>query len=402
MAFLNRLFNRPPSQDAFATLVRNRIQKADETADLIYDPEQFSLSAEGGHRFYLANVHAEYCAASSGDRPKILKHAVRTWFTSTKSIPDEFEDARHDLLPAVRSRSYFDNVALMSRIEGNDKAGSLYQPLGEDLAIGLVYDLPDAMRSVGQGDLNGWNVTFYEALEAARENLKQLPCSIIGPEEGEGLYMAVTQDSYDASRLLMVDMIRQLRVKGDPVAMVPNRDTLLVAGVDDEEALTAMLTLAKQALEQPRIITVKALRLDGEQWVSWLPNEKHPLYPEFRLLYVQSCGQDYHEQKELLDALHEKTGIDVFVASYSAVQDNNTGAVFTYTVWSKDVPTLLPRTDRVAFNEDGKKPVMAPWDRVTATVGELMEPVDDMYPERFEVVDYPTGEQFDAMGAEPF
>ena len=40
---------------------------------------------------------------------------------------------------------------------------------------------------------------------------------------------------------------------------------------------------------------------------------------------MQSAGQDYSEQKELLDRLHEKTGEDVFVASYSVMQHKDTG-----------------------------------------------------------------------------
>lgn len=67
------------------------------------------------------------------------------------------------------------------------------------------------------------------------------------------------------SRLLLSNVIRQIEVKGDPVAMIPNRETLIVAGSEDAAGLAAMLLLATEALQQPRLISGVALRLDGEE-----------------------------------------------------------------------------------------------------------------------------------------
>ena len=55
------------------------------------------------------------------------------------------------------------------------------------------------------------------------------------------------------------------------------------------------------------------------------------------------------EQKEVLEEIYEETGEDIFVASYSAVQDSKSGIVRTYCVWSEGVEALLPRTDEVFF-----------------------------------------------------
>ena len=62
----------------------------------------------------------------------------------------------------------------------------------------------------------------------------------------------MTGDCYDASRLLLLDTIRQFRVKGDYIAMVPNRDTLIVTGAEDADGLKAMVGLAKDAVQKPR------------------------------------------------------------------------------------------------------------------------------------------------------
>ena len=75
------------------------------------------------------------------------------------------------------------------------------------MEFGLVYDMPDSMKSITNKELNLWGVTFYEVLETARENLVQLQPRIIGPNEGEGTYVFTTNDGYDSTRLILLDLI---------------------------------------------------------------------------------------------------------------------------------------------------------------------------------------------------
>ena len=94
------------------------------------------------------------------------------------------------------------------------------------------------MRSIPQSNFDAWGVTFYEALEVAEKPVT-LPLKFIGPQQAKGVYLSAAGDSYDGSRLLLTDLIRQFHVKGDPIAMIPNRDNLIVAGSDDVEGLNA-------------------------------------------------------------------------------------------------------------------------------------------------------------------
>ena len=219
------------------------------------------------------------------------------------------------------------------------------------------------------------------------------------PEEGEGLYVSQTKDNYDASRLLRLDLIRQFRVQGDYVAIVPDRDTLVVTGTDDVCRLQAVAALVKDALRKPRSISGLVLRLDGDEWVPWMPDRSHPAYQDLRTLQIQTYGQNYAEQKSLLDKLHEKTGQDVFVASFQAMQNTTSGETTSYCVWSKGCHAFLPQTDRIFFFEENREPVGTEWARAAAVLGDSMKPLG-MFPERYRVVDYPTGEQMRAMGCE--
>ena len=139
-----------------------------------------------------------------------------------------------------------------------------------------------------------------------------------------------------------------------------------------------------------------ALRLEGDEWLPWLPDRSHPSYVEYRMLRMQTYGENYGDQKQLLDKLYEKIKEDVFVASFKAIRDTATGEVVSYCLWSKGCHALLPRTDRVFFYEEGREPVGTDWDRATAVVGDLMKPIG-MFPERYRVFEYPTEDQFKAM-----
>jgi hypothetical protein len=185
--------------------------------------------------------------------------------------------------------------------------------------------------------------------------------------------------------------------------MVPNRDTLVVTGSDDAAGLEVMCKVAEESFEKPRPISTVALRLVGDDWESWLPAPASPVYSKFHELRMRTIGMEYNDQKELLDQIHASTSADLFVASFSAVQQKDTGRITSYSVWSQGVPTLLPETDDIVLlRADGaaEKVELAAagdWQRVREIAGDLMEPLG-MYPERYRVLEFPTSEQLAAIG----
>lgn len=398
MGLFDKLF-KPPSKEKFAQIVMDGIRRAGETATLVYDGKEFSVRGEGPRTVNLGNAYAEYCAAPREQRRDVVQRWVRGWFAFAKEMPEEYEDARHDLLPTLRSRSYFDVTRLQMVDLDGGKGTWPYQTIGEHFAAGLVYDMHVGMRSIRQDDLDNWGATFYEAMEAALENLQQRPTSFIGPQEGEGVYVSVNGDNYDCARLLLLDVIRKMRVKGEPIAFVPNRDTLIVTGSEDIDGLKGMLVLAKDALEkQHHPVSTIALRFTGDEWTTWLPPPNHALYNDFKLMQVKMLVDEYRAQKVVLDKLHEKRRENVIVATYNGVQVNETGVVHTYAVWSHGIISWLPQADIIAFMQSGEeKPRMYDWDRVVQAVGDLLKPLE-MYPPRFEVSGFPTEDQFAAMG----
>ena len=388
----------PPTKDEFAKLMTDRIRAAGEKGKMDYEPEEFSVRGEG-KRFaamFLANAYREYCAAPADAHEQVVKHWVRNWFGASKDMPEDFEDVKPDLLPVVRSRAHFELNSLGGEVENGTPLSLPYQVLGEHFGIGIVYDLPEAMRSIPQGSLDAWGVTFYEVLEAAMENLLSLEAKFIGPESGKGVFLSATGDNYDSARLLLKDAIHQFQVKGDHIAMIPNRENLIVVGSEDVEGLAGMAKLADKAMKEPRPISGIALRLDGDEWVPWLPPSSHPSYKQFQQLRLQSLGQDYAQQKDLLDKLHEKKGEDVFVAAFSAIKSPD-GKLFSYATWTETTNSMLPKTDVLVLGRIGKVPAMVEWEKVVDLAGDMMEPLD-IYPPRYRVRAFPSETQLKAMG----
>jgi hypothetical protein len=134
---------------------------------------------------------------------------------------------------------------------------------------------------------------------------------------------------------------------------------------------------------------------DGE-WEPWLPDLEHPLFNEFDGMRMRTIGQEYASQQEVLQAQIEREGRDEFVAGYSALQDESTGRIQTYCVWSQGISSLLPKTDLVflAAPGDGKVAQVAggAWEEVRRIAGHLMQ-AQDVYPERWMVESFPSAEE---------
>jgi hypothetical protein len=399
MGLVDRLFNRPLSQDAFAKMVIKRLRASGETGSLEYDSKQFRLRKSTDHVFFLHNTYHQYQRLPRSDQENLIRSFLTTWHTAGLDAPKDFADAKADLLPALRARAYLEiDVHRISDTFHSD-VDIPFEVIGEHLAVSLIYDLPQSMRTVDTKLLDQWGVSFYEAMEVAKENLHQNTRQFA--KMGD-LYAVVSGDSYDASRLVVTDFIRSLEVAGDTIAMVPNREALYVCGSEDADGLAMMAKLTGENVQHERNISGMAFRLNGDEWEIWLPPDDHPSYQVFQELHVQSLAQTYAEQKDLFDRRHEREQTDIFVATYSGIQNEKTRQIASYCMWSEGVDSLLPKTDQIFFfrphaSEDKQLAARGDWDRVRSIVGDLMER-QDTYPERWRVREFPSEERLEQIG----
>ncbi len=398
-------FRKRLTPDSFAELLTTRLRSAGEQSEIVYDAKTFTLRRGGVEAItYLGNLYAEYERADTEHREQVLRTFLATWFTARMELPVELDDARPDILAAVRTRAYFEiGVPLMALLAGGEAPPDdhmAYADIAGCLAVTPVYDLPTSIRQLDARDLESWGISLYEALEIARLNLTETTreCAKAGE-----VYVFAHGDSHDAARILLTDLLGSLDVAGETVAMAPNRELLLVTGTENESGLKDMAEMARKSLEHERGISGVALRLDQGEWSAWLPEASHPAYPSLSLLHAQTLVGEYEQQRELLTLRQQQGGDRVFVSSFNATQDQKTGRVKTYCIWPEGMPALLPRTDRVVLSTTGPdgKPTgivaAADWGRIEQEVGVRMAHVEG-YPERWRVESFPGPEELARIG----
>jgi uncharacterized protein YtpQ (UPF0354 family) len=393
---------QPLSEDEFGQTIADRMKQAGESGKVVYDSEDFCIVVEDEDgelvgQFNLDNVYQEYCSQPSAKREAALAKVVKVALVRHKTIPEDFADAKPDILPAIRSRTTFELMWLEQRAQGTPVGPDLpFFCVGDHLMAITVYDLPEATQTISMEQMELWGVNFYETMEVAKHNLAEVEFSVA--KSNDHLYGVMTEDSYDASRLLLLDFVRRLEVQGEPIAMVPHRELLLITGSEDVEGLGIMASLAEKGFDHPRYLTCTALCLDGDDWVTWMPPKDHPHFAKFRLLEVKSLHGTYERQKELLATLHRREGTDQFVATYTVAKDN-TGTCVSYAVWSEGTDTLLPKTNKLFLLQDEDLVASGDWDKVQQVFGHLMEETG-LYPARYRVREFPSAEQLAAIGNE--
>jgi hypothetical protein len=400
MGLLNRLFGKPSIAD-FAAQMIEAFREAGDMTDLRFDAAENRIvrgHSDDQWTLNLANMYQIYLREPRSQRAECVRSLVRGIQTSSKGLPKEFDLARADLRPRLWLRSAFELIRLNGLIEGGPVAPKMppYESVGEHLIVTLVYDWPEAVQVLRDEDLTEWGVTFYEAMEVARKSLDEstVSCTKIG----DGFYSFISGDNYDACRITLLDRIRDLEVSGKQVAMAPNRETLFVTGSDDEAELATMAAMAEKHLQEPYWLSAIPLIFEDGGWRDWIPPEGHPLHRVFKQMEIKWLGGMYADQAKLLNAVHEKQGIDISVASYSALKKKD-GDLLNYCVWGNGADSLLPVTQKVVFMKgENIPPIFADWSRVIETFGDLMELTDD-YPRRYRVREYPDEKVIDAIGS---
>ncbi|MCC7542519.1 MAG: hypothetical protein IT379_40255 [Deltaproteobacteria bacterium] len=180
----------------------------------------------------------------------------------------------------------------------------------------------------------------------------------------------------------------------------PNRLTLLVAGDEDVSALGVMLQLVETEMMLDRRVSAVPLRLEGERWSSWFPDERHADLAGFRRARMLERADDYEAQRPMLAEL---LGDSTFVGSYLIVEAAG-APPSSICAWTQGAqPSVLPITDEIAFVAQPKITGgdfgvlgQAPFDRVKEVLGDRLEMTGD-WPPRFSVDFFPTTSELAAM-----
>lgn len=386
-------------KEQFARLFIERLRRGGETRPIKYDRKHFCLIIDSGHAVCnLGNLFHYYRSYNGHAREDFLYTQVRNWFVMHKPMPTCFDDAKADLLPKLESRAELEADNLEGRFGERP-----YHVIGEHLGLTLVYDWPSAVMWIGQDELQKWGVTFDEAIEIARQNLLTLAPPVLTGHR-PGFYMSHTGDNYDATRLILVELIRELPVKGSPVALAANRDTVIITGTDDEEGLASMAEIAADAVKMPYSLAPLAFRLDGGDWFPWSPSSEHSQYVAFKNLEMGHMGNAYKRQEHLLGNLcHKGEEKFCFPAPLWLNHKTEMGAPSSLCMLDRAViPTSWPKADVVAIHRGSSENFqredicLVDWADALAILDDAVQPLD-IYPERYLVTEFPTGAKWQRL-----
>lgn len=403
MKWFRRIFGTP-TRDEFAQLVLDTHLRSG-SGTIQYDPEHFQIfwlgfGSERSSFISLHDTYVAYAAARPWQRGRVLRRILgqARWATSWEEIAPR-------LYPGLRDTWMYESLRLQSRLKDLEISECARRTFAGRLCVALLEDHPDQISPVSPESLQAWGVSFDEALATALANLEEASAPRRWTSPFPGVYVSAWQDDYDTSRLLLADILSGLELSGVPVALVPNRNCLILTGAEDDEAVSHAMALAASEIQASAPLSLLPLRHTPSGWEPWEIGDNHPHRRNFQQLRLHELRRLYGDQKRLLEALQEKEETGIFVASYFALEHKTTGQTLSSCTWTRGIISLLPRTDEISFcdlslPEGQQVRGTFDWETVEAHCGHLMKQTDDLPPRyRVDQDAFPTDEDFAAMGS---
>lgn len=371
--------------------------RLDEAEDQLVHPSSV--------QFNLANIRKEYFNAGFTQRRQLLQKYIAI-AQHTKAQPQKlWALAAPRIYPAVRSAYLAALFELEIRSTGSKPRAQLSWPPTGDLCVQLVYDFGEHLSYLHREHADTWGQSDEQLRKTALANLAGLPRAG-WVQLTDGVYQLVSEASYEESLMLLPRTFASLPF-ADPVCIASNRGVLLAADATSTAALRALVAAAEKARDtQPWPLSFMPCRRRGEEWQT-LDEADSALDPPLREalgnLHRQAIIGCYTAQKPLLETLHGQTGEDVFVASVQLLQSREQpGQYRSWSVWTRDVPTLLPQTDLVALNRDSdgtaSDMLLVSWQQLAPTLHKHGT-ITSLLPPRVRVASFPDETEWQALQA---
>jgi hypothetical protein len=345
----------------------------------------------------LGNLRHELDRAPESQHDGIYQRYLDGFKALTTDDERPYSQVRPALRILLKDASYPAYIDVLNRVEHGAKGITrlVWRPVAADVIACCVEETESSLSFVNESALERWGVAAEQVLDDAFANMQALPVEF---GVGEIATFVNAADSFIAARLVCDAAVRQLPLKGRPVAVVPDRDTLFMVGSEDEEGIAALARLnARQFEDANRHISGRPLVLSESGWQEFVPPESSRVaFGNVIRRFDASFWSDY---QKLLEKDLEARGEDIFVAEMALYEDNETGAYFTSLAWTRDVDSILPVVERVNFFDSIDESIRyASWPDVLRVMGGVMTRLDGA-PMRYRVKGFPTPEQFLAMGA---
>jgi uncharacterized protein YtpQ (UPF0354 family) len=393
--------------EAFVRFAAKAAGEVDGVKQVTADIDNFALDIvlDDGEtmRLNLTHLHVQ----TEGEPADARKSEIKNWVQRVVTAAGRevtWADARLTLLPVIRP------IGFARASKDMSGGAALMRSFAPFLGSFLAVDFPDTMMYVTNRHIDEWSVTEEELFATALGNMGARSGDGIEPleETDRPVWQINSGDYYESSRLLVPGFLASFsdRVQGRPIAIIPERSTMIIAGDADPDTVEAMAELGRRGYDEssrsisPAIYTID----DHGAVIPYLRDGNDDIANAVRMGHVLLALNEYAAQKSDLEKQFEEGEEDVFIASYTAVELEESGRPVSYAIWGEGIPTLLPRADVVHVvlgdpESDESESFAVPWDKVLALVPDCIVQEANMSPARYRTLHWPTPEQLEALQA---
>ncbi|MCG8350331.1 MAG: DUF1444 family protein [Chloroflexales bacterium] len=226
-------------REGFTAYVEQQLQSIAHVEVLQSSEMELILRVRGSDmRVGLENFYASYLKS-----PVHLDSVVATLLKTLQGFKPErstqsFEELRDRIFPMLKP------IDLLVDVHERQLPMLIYRPFLANLIIAYVIDEIDSVTYLNEEHLEHWRLTEHALHDQALENLRKRTLEQTSyTTAGDGaqqLFIYSTQDGYDATRLLLTDVLEEWRkqLPGKIVIGIPNRDFLIALSDSDRTILT--------------------------------------------------------------------------------------------------------------------------------------------------------------------
>lgn len=227
--------------EGFAELIESRMRVEDDLDLRERDGLMLSLGVGSSDvKLNLSNFYQVYA-----QEPAQLDAVIETVLRAARNYDEarqitSFDSLRERVYPMLKP------ISMLAKVRERKLPMLLYRPFLADLIIAYVIDEPASVAYINEQHMERWQIAEHELHEQAMRNLRtrteQRGNYTVAGEGEQRLVIYNTQDGFDATRLLLSDVLEGWRPQfpGNVVIGVPNRDFLIAFSDADDSVLSAV------------------------------------------------------------------------------------------------------------------------------------------------------------------
>ncbi|MCF6138310.1 DUF1444 domain-containing protein [Pseudalkalibacillus berkeleyi] len=229
-------------------ILENKLQA--NNRKFVFDSEEKTLRIEDdqsgkGITLSLPGLTAKYEERKDAALDEIIHHVNEVFSVMDQQQP--LKDNEKGIYPVIRSTSF-------PTEHNGDQL--IFEEHTAETSVFYAQDLGNSYRLVTQKmlDAEGWDLKQLK--EIGRFNLRSLDCNMKEDEvAGNRFYFLNSNDGYDASRILNIQLLEDMKskVEGTLAVAVPHQDVLIFADIRNEQGYDILGQMAMHFFSNGRV-----------------------------------------------------------------------------------------------------------------------------------------------------